>query len=366
MQVTHSEGSSERDQLRDDLPPSHSNISNSSQQYYDLNLILDYPSSLALGRMQFAVPPRRSPLPIARSSRTPYRRKQLKTIAIFSFAILSLLYLLHHFFSSISTSVAASAGTSGVVIVTLLDRKQFSESYVKKIIANREDYAKRHGYTTFFANTADYTEAIGDAPQSWTIVPAVRHALATHPKAAYIFHLSPHSLIMNPSKSLKSLILEQGRLESLMLKDTPVVPPDSIIKTFTHLQEKDVDLILTQDKEDLNPGSFILRNGEFARFFLDIWFDPLYRNYNFAKAEIHGLDHIMQWHPTVLARTALVPQRTLSSYGKDSPAASLDGVYQDGDLVVHFQGCEDAEKGRDCVSEFEPYYKLWLKKVKSD
>jgi mannan polymerase II complex MNN11 subunit len=74
-----------------------------------------------------------------------------------------------------------------------------------------------------------------------------------------------------------------------MLKDVPIVPPDSIIKTFTHLQEKDVDLIITQDKEDLNPGSFILRNGEFARFFLDIWFDPLYRNYNFAKAEVHGL-----------------------------------------------------------------------------
>ena len=42
-------------------------------------------------------------------------------------------------------SVVASAGTSGVVIVTLLDRQQCSESYLKKIIANREDYAKRHG-----------------------------------------------------------------------------------------------------------------------------------------------------------------------------------------------------------------------------
>jgi mannan polymerase II complex MNN11 subunit len=205
------------------------------------------------------------------------------------------------------------------VIVTLLDRKHFSESYVKKIVANREDYAKRHGkhnpqknqlfpegtqhrtnnqanlrtpqtgYTNFFASVSDYDEAIGDAPKSWAVVPAVRHAIASHPRAAYFFHLSPHSLIMNPSKSLKSHLLEKGRLESVMLKDTPIVPPDSIIKTFTHLKEKDVDLIVTQDKEDLNPGSFILRNGEFARFFLDIWFDPLYRNYNFAKAEIHGL-----------------------------------------------------------------------------
>ncbi|CAG8150912.1 unnamed protein product, partial [Penicillium nalgiovense] len=162
-----------------------------------------------------------------------------------------------------------------------------------------------------------------------------------------------------------SHILEKGRLEDLMLKDVPVVPPDSIIKTFAHQQEADVDLIITQDSEDLNPGSFILKNAEFARFFLDVWFDPLYRNYNFAKAEAHGLDHIMQWHPTVLARTALVPQRILSSYSSDSPGASLDGTYKDGDLVILFHGCDDAE-GRDCARELELYYKQWEKKIQSD
>lgn len=94
---------------------------------------------------------------------------------------------------------------------------------------------------------------------------------------------------MNPTKSLKEHILDKGKLEGLMMKDVPVVPPDSMIKTFTHQKEKDIDLIITQDKEDLNPGSFILKNGEFARFFLDMWFDPLFRNYNFVKAEIHGL-----------------------------------------------------------------------------
>jgi mannan polymerase II complex MNN11 subunit len=136
---------------------------------------------------------------------------------------------------------------------------------------------------------SDYDDAVGESPKSWAVAPAVRHAMAQHPHAAYFFNLSPHSLIMNPTKSLKSHLLDKGRLEELMMKDVPVVPPDSIIKTFAHQKEKDVDLIITQDKEDLNPGSFILRSGEFARFFLDVWFDPLFRNYNFAKAETHGL-----------------------------------------------------------------------------
>lgn len=124
---------------------------------------------------------------------------------------------------------------------------------------------------------------------SWAVVPAIRHAMASHPHSAYFFHLAANALIMNPTKSLESHILGQGHLESLMLKDVPIVPPDSIIKTFVHQKEQDVDLIITQDSEDLNPGSFILKNGEFARFFLDVWFDPLYRNFNFARAEAHGL-----------------------------------------------------------------------------
>ncbi|KAI2732831.1 CAZyme family GT34 [Penicillium roqueforti] len=220
-------------------------------------------------------------------------------------------------------------------------------------------------YTNFFAKVSDYDEAVGDAPMSWAVVPAIRHAMATHPHSAYFFHLAANALIMNPTKSLESHILGQGRLESLMLKDVPIVPPDSIIKTFVHQKEQDVDLIITQDSEDLNPGSFILKNGEFARFFLDLWFDPLYRNFNFARAEAHGLDHILQWHPTVLARTALVPQRILGSYSKDSPGVALDGTYKDGDLVIQFHGCGDAE-GRDCARELEPYYKLWEKKKQRD
>lgn len=88
---------------------------------------------------------------------------------------------------------------------------------------------------------------------------------------------------------MKSLVTDSKRLESLMIKDIPVVPPDSVIRTFSHLQGQDVDLILTQDKEDLSSGSFIIRQGTWGKYFLDVWFDPLYRNYNFAKAEIHAL-----------------------------------------------------------------------------
>ena len=94
---------------------------------------------------------------------------------------------------------------------------------------------------------------------------------------------------MNPSLSLTAHVMAPERLESLMLKDKPVVPPDSVIHTFSHIKAHQVDFVLTQDKEGLCPESFVLRQGDWARFFLDTWFDPLYRSYNFQKAEAHAL-----------------------------------------------------------------------------
>lgn len=94
---------------------------------------------------------------------------------------------------------------------------------------------------------------------------------------------------MNPTLSLQKHVLAPQRLESLMLKDRPVVPPDSVIRTFGHLKGDKIDLVLTQDSEALCQGSFVVRQGEWGRFFLDSWFDPLYRNYNFQKAEGHAL-----------------------------------------------------------------------------
>lgn len=74
-----------------------------------------------------------------------------------------------------------------------------------------------------------------------------------------------------------------------MIRDKPVVPPDSVIRTFAHLKGDKIDFVVTQDQEGLCQGSFIVRSGDWAKFFLDTWFDPLYRSYNFQKAEAHAL-----------------------------------------------------------------------------
>lgn len=284
--------------------------------------------------------------------------------AILGFAVISLFFLFSYLHSS-SIISTIPAGTSGIVIVTVLDRAALSEKYIHRIKKNREDYAKRHGYTNFFADVSDYESTLDNAPRSWAMVPALRHAMTLHPHSAYFYHLGPHALIMDPSKSLESHLLGKNRLESLMLKNVPVVPPNSVVKTLPHLTSKDIELVFTVDDADLSTGSFVIRQGEFADFFLDVWSDPLYRNYNFVKAETHALDHIVQWHPTILARLALVPQRIINAYSKDSPDVTADGIYRDGDFVIRFHACE-SDPSRSCDKEMELYYDLWEKKVDGD
>lgn len=94
---------------------------------------------------------------------------------------------------------------------------------------------------------------------------------------------------MDVNRSLEEQILSQKRLESMMIKNYPVVPPDSIIRTFSHLRADNIDLIVSQDTSGLVAGSVIVRNSEWSKFFIETWMDPLYRSYNFQKAERHAL-----------------------------------------------------------------------------
>ena len=141
-------------------------------------------------------------------------------------------------------------------------------------------------------NAIDYK--VGDSPQSWAKVPALRHATTLFPHTTFFWYLGAESLITNVTLSLEQQVVEQSRLESLMILDVPVVPPDSVIKTYTHINGKNADLIMTQDLEGISQASLILRRGEWAKYFLDVWFDPMYRSYNFQKAEGHALEHLVQ------------------------------------------------------------------------
>lgn len=135
---------------------------------------------------------------------------------------------------------------------------------------------------------------VGDSPLSWAKVPALRHAMTQFPQSPYFLYLDDHTLIANLALSVEEHLVSKERIEELAITDVPVVPPDSVIKTVRDVPGDLVDLLLVQDKDGLSVNSFLLRSGDWARYFLDSWFDPLYRSYNFQKAERHALEHVVQ------------------------------------------------------------------------
>lgn len=99
--------------------------------------------------MHFAYPPRKSsnPPPFRpRSGPLPsLRRGRLRTIGLGLLACILVLYLIFKPSKQSPYHERQPAGTPTVVLVTVLDTKQYSPAYLKTIRENREEYASRHG-----------------------------------------------------------------------------------------------------------------------------------------------------------------------------------------------------------------------------
>ena len=68
----------------------------------------------------------------------------------------------------------------------------------------------------------------------------------------------------------------------------------------------------------------------------------------------------MQWHPTILAKLALVEQRVMNSYSR----AEAGQEYQEGDFVVQFHDCAAAE-AKNCEAEAARFVPKWREAFKS-
>ncbi|KAK2697538.1 hypothetical protein QWA68_004263 [Fusarium oxysporum] len=288
--------------------------------------------------MHFAYAPRKNsnPPPFKqRSSQIPpiLRRIRKRTALLLLLGAIGFIFFLFGLKGETPYREHVPSGNPPVVVVTVLDNTQYSDTYLESIRHNREQYASRHGYEAMIVQATDYDT--GKSPRSWAKIIAMRHALSKYPDATYVWFLDQNAYIMELDKKLEEQVMNPAKLESLMIKDWSIVPPDSIIKTFSHLKGEDAGLVISQDEAGLVTNSYILKNGEWAKFFIETWMDPLYQSYNFQKAERHALEHIVQWHPTILSKLALIPQRTFASYGRNKEG----NAYRDGDFVTLLVDC---------------------------
>jgi mannan polymerase II complex MNN11 subunit len=65
-------------------------------------------------------------------------------------------------------------------------------------------------------------------------------------------------------------------------------------------------------------------------------------------------EHIVQWHPTILSKLALVPQRMINSYKKGDEGSQ----YEKGDIAIRFEGCGKTAKD-DCDGQAREIAQQW-------
>lgn len=251
-------------------------------------------------------------------------------------------------------SPKASESYPKVIIVTAIDFDKYEVSPLANIVQNRVNYAHAHDYGIYvrwhqefapFMNSIQFVTAKERA--KWARLYCLRAAMFAFPKAEWFWYLDQDGLIMNLKVNLYDYLLSDEALERAALRDQPVVPPNGLIKTHKNLHSENVKLVVTQSESKIGTNSFIVRNDEIGRGMLDLWGDKLFVNYNnFPYGPDSAISHILQWHPFLLSKTAIVQARTINSVFTsetlEEDAKNGDHIhYFKGDLVATWSGCTD-------------------------
>lgn len=147
--------------------------------------------------------------------------------------------------------------------------------------ANRKEYCELQGYQYQFLNITKFN--IGNSHAVWAKLPAIVETFNLHPEAKWVWWLDLDAIIMDPTIDLVSHVLSHKALEKAILKNLQLNRPrNGKIGLYTSKNPdlNNIDLIISQDHNGINAGSFMIRRSEFTKFLIDMWRDPLYIQQN--------------------------------------------------------------------------------------
>lgn len=257
-----------------------------------------------------------------------------------------------------------SGNSPKVVIVTALDYEKYSLQSLVNLVQNRVDYAINYNYGVYVRWTQEFVPEMNDfefpsnkEKAKWVRLSCMRAAMFAFPHAEWFWYLDQDSLIMNKDVDIAHYLLAPASIEAAMLRDTPLIPPTGIIRTYEKVDPENVKLIFTQSKQKIETGSFLMKNDAISRGILDTWQDKLYMQYNnFPFGPDSAITHILQWHPYILSKTVLVPARMISSM--HNPLVTEDQReadplnYYAGDLVAQWIECNSEDSCETILNSY--------------
>lgn len=163
---------------------------------------------------------------------------------------------------------------------------------------NRKAYCKHHGYIYHFVNISQYD--LGGSHAVWKKLPAIVESFNTYPDAQWVFWLDLDAIIMTPQQDLNSLLLsKQGMQTALAAGDRHHSVDWDPMNTYQQavVDFDNTDILIAQDHNGLNAGSFLIRRSKYTQWLLDMWADPFFMHMDWPGKEQDTLvririDHI--------------------------------------------------------------------------
>ncbi|KAL2636278.1 hypothetical protein R1flu_007757 [Riccia fluitans] len=207
------------------------------------------------------------------------------------------------------------------------------EGLMDLVVPNKQSYVERHGYD--FIDASDVLDR--DRPPSWSKILAVKKHL---PNYEWVFWNDADSVVTNPSITLESIV-------SSVVGDVD--------------WDEMPDLIVTKDVTGVNAGMFFIRNSEWSRQFLDLWWNQttFVEPFGLCKSgDNSALKHLINTMPEAeFKQHVRIPSMQCvfnSNLWKPSwrnshrlvtfTRAIWQGVYAKGDFMVHLAGLNDKKR----------------------
>ncbi|CAL9731794.1 probable alpha-1,6-mannosyltransferase Mnn11p [Monosporozyma unispora] len=233
------------------------------------------------------------------------------------------------------------------VVVTLIDFENYELDTLVSIVQNRVDYAQKHNYGVYIRWIQEFIPLLENQnlneSGSFAKSLIMRAAMHAFPNAKRFIFIDDTSLITDFKLSVENNIMNSNILDMASLKDTPV-SPNSAIRTYNNLDFSKVSIVFPHNQnDDISTSTFIISNDIYSRAFIEYINDPLIKNFEWENLA-HCIGHILQWHPEILAKTAMVHSKFISSSYDPNflKTEKPDTVhYTEGDFIATFPYCKD-------------------------
>lgn len=247
-------------------------------------------------------------------------------------------------------------------------------SIERSSIANKKDYAKRHGYDLTIKDLTVKKRYSHEWRESWEKADIMKQAMRQYPKAEWFWWLDLHTFIMEPQLSLEEHVF--SKLDNLTYRQLTEFNPLQLKTDLPYVDySQPIDLLITQDCGGFNLGSFIMRRSQWSEALLDIWWDPVFyeqMHMTWEHKEQDALETLYNAQSWIRERVGFLPLRSINAFppGACSEQANDPRYFyseKERDFVVNMAGCD---WGRDCWNEMEhykalskklqkPWYKFW-------